>query len=137
MWAWKGARLHISNERSGAVYASTLRDNVYWSMRLVREEPFGPASLVIAFDTLDEAIGISNGMPFGLSSCVLREPAGRDYAVHRQRIARAVNVWSVPGCRIELMLLGGIKDAGPGHKESVQEATKRFTNQKTYSLPWE
>ncbi|WP_167049582.1 aldehyde dehydrogenase family protein [Burkholderia sp. Ax-1724] len=113
--------MHISNERSGAVYASTLRDNVYWSMRLVREEPFGPASLVIAFDTLDEAIGISNGMPLGLSSCVLCEPAGRDHVFHRQRSARAVNVWSLPGCRIELMLFGSIRDSEPGHKEGRKQ----------------
>ena len=47
-----------------------------------------------------------------------------------------VNVWEVPGYRIELSPFGGIKDSA-GYKEGVQEAMKSFTNLKTFSLPWE
>ena len=47
-----------------------------------------------------------------------------------------VNVWEVPGYRIELTPFGGIKDSGLGYKEGVQEAMKSFTNLKTFSLPW-
>lgn len=47
-----------------------------------------------------------------------------------------VNVREVPGYRLELTPLGGIKDSGLGYKEGVQEAMKSFTNVKTYSLPW-
>ncbi len=35
------------------------------SMTLVYEETFGPVSPVIAFDSLDHAIHIGNGTPFG------------------------------------------------------------------------
>jgi acyl-CoA reductase-like NAD-dependent aldehyde dehydrogenase len=48
----------------------------------------------------------------------------------------SVNVWEVPGYRLELTPFGGIKDSGLGYKEGVQEAIKSFTNIKTYSLPW-
>ena len=47
-----------------------------------------------------------------------------------------VNVWEVPGYRIEMSPFGGIKDSGLGYKEGVLEAMKSFTNVKTYSLPW-
>jgi len=47
-----------------------------------------------------------------------------------------VNIWEVPGYRIELTLFGGIKDSGLGYKEGAQEAMKSFTNLKTFSLPW-
>ena len=47
-----------------------------------------------------------------------------------------VNVWDVPGYRIEMSPFGGIKDSGLGYKEGVIEAMKSFTNVKTYSLPW-
>ena len=47
-----------------------------------------------------------------------------------------VNVWEVPGYRIEMSPFGGIKDSGLGYKEGVVEAMKSFTNVKTYSLPW-
>ena len=48
-----------------------------------------------------------------------------------------VNIWEVPGFRIEMSPFGGIKDSGNGIKEVVQEAMKCFTNVKTFSLPWE
>ncbi|MET5012228.1 aldehyde dehydrogenase family protein, partial [Burkholderia pseudomallei] len=47
-----------------------------------------------------------------------------------------VNVWEVPGYRLELTPFGGIKESGLGYKEGVQEAMKSFTNLKTFSLAW-
>jgi acyl-CoA reductase-like NAD-dependent aldehyde dehydrogenase len=47
-----------------------------------------------------------------------------------------VNLWEVPGYRIELTPFGGIKESGLGYKEGVQEAIKSFTNGKTFTLPW-
>ena len=47
-----------------------------------------------------------------------------------------VNIWEVPGYRIEMSPFGGIKDSGLGYKEGVIEAMKSFTNVKTFSLPW-
>src|SRR3546814_5195396 len=44
-----------------------------------------------------------------------------------------VNLWEVPGYRIELTPFGGIKDSGLGYKEGVQEAMKFFTNGKTFT----
>ena len=48
----------------------------------------------------------------------------------------SVNVWEVPGYRLEVTPFGGVKDSGTGVKEGVQECCKAFTNVKTYSLPW-
>ena len=47
-----------------------------------------------------------------------------------------VNIWEVPGYRIEMSPFGGVKDSGLGYKEGVVEAMKSFTNVRTYSLPW-
>ena len=47
-----------------------------------------------------------------------------------------VNIWEVPGYRIEMSPFGGIKDSGLGYKEGVIEAMKSFTNLKTFSMPW-
>jgi putative phosphonoacetaldehyde dehydrogenase len=132
-----GARLRIGNRRNGALYSPTVLDGVDPSMTLVREETFGPVSPIIAFDTLDDAIRISNGTPFGLSSgvCTNRQDAITRF-INELRVG-TVNVWEVPGYRIELTPFGGIKDSGLGYKEGVQEAMKSFTNLKTFSLPWE
>jgi acyl-CoA reductase-like NAD-dependent aldehyde dehydrogenase len=64
----RGARLRTGYERRGALYSPASLDGVDPGMTLVREETFGPVSPIIAFDTRDDAIRISNGTPFGLSS---------------------------------------------------------------------
>jgi acyl-CoA reductase-like NAD-dependent aldehyde dehydrogenase len=105
-------------------------------MTVVREETFGPVSPIIAFDTIDDAIRISNGTAYGLSSgiCTDRLDLIRRFVDELQ--VGSLNVWEVPGYRIELSPFGGIKDSGLGYKEGVQEAMKSFTNLKTFSLPW-
>ncbi|MBN3754384.1 phosphonoacetaldehyde dehydrogenase [Paraburkholderia sp. Tr-20389] len=133
----QGARLLTGNQRKGALYAPTVVDRVDPSMTLIREETFGPVSPIITFDTIDDAIRISNGTPFGLSCglCTNRQDAIPRF-VNELRVG-TVNVWEVPGYRVELTPFGGIKDSGLGYKEGVQEAMKSFTNLKTFSLPWE
>jgi putative phosphonoacetaldehyde dehydrogenase len=133
----QGARLLVGNQRNGALYSPTVLDNVRPEMTLVREETFGPVTPILTFKTIDDAIAMSNGTAFGLSSgiCTYR----MDYATRfaRELNVGSVNVWEVPGYRIELSPFGGIKDSGLGYKEGVQEAVKSFTNIKTLSFPWE
>src|SRR4029079_1690480 len=132
----QGARLLVGNKRDGALYSPTVIDNVDPSMTVVREETFGPVSPVIRFRTIDEAIAISNGTAFGLSSAVCTNRLDYITRVVSELQVGTVNVREVPGYRLELTPFGGIKDSGLGYKEGVQEAMKSFTNVKTYSLPW-
>jgi acyl-CoA reductase-like NAD-dependent aldehyde dehydrogenase len=77
-----------------------------------------------------------NGTAFGLSSGVCTNRLDDIMRFVRELQVGSVNVWEVPGYRLELTPFGGIKDSGLGYKEGVQEAVKSFTNVKTYSLPW-
>jgi putative phosphonoacetaldehyde dehydrogenase len=132
----QGARLLVGNHRDGALYAPTVLDRVRPEMTLVREETFGPVSPIITFENIDEAIAISNGTAFGLSSgiCTNRMDDATRFA--NELKVGTVNLWEVPGYRIELTPFGGIKDSGLGYKEGVQEAIKSFCNGKTFTLPW-
>jgi putative phosphonoacetaldehyde dehydrogenase len=132
----QGARLLTGNQRDGALYAPTVIDNVRPEMTVVREETFGPVSPIIRFRDIDEAIAISNGTAYGLSSgiCTNRMDYATRFA-HELKVG-TVNLWEVPGYRIELTPFGGIKDSGLGYKEGVQEAMKSFCNGKTFTLPW-
>lgn len=132
----QGARLLTGNVRDGALYSPTVLDNVSPEMALVREETFGPVSPIIAFKDIDDAIRISNGTAFGLSSGVCTNRM--DYAMRfaTELVVGTVNMWEVPGYRIELTPFGGIKDSGLGYKEGVQEAMKSFCNGKTFTMPW-
>ncbi len=132
----QGARLLTGNQREGALYAPTVLDHVRPEMTLVREETFGPVSPIIAFRDIDEAIRISNGTAYGLSSGICTNRMDHATRFAKELVVGTVNVWEVPGYRIELTPFGGIKDSGLGYKEGVQEAMKSFCNGKTFTLPW-
>ncbi|HSB23257.1 MAG TPA: phosphonoacetaldehyde dehydrogenase [Burkholderiaceae bacterium] len=132
----QGARLLHGNRRSGALYSPTLIDRVHGEMEVVREETFGPVSPVMTFKDVDDAIRQVNSTAFGLSSGVCTNRLDDVMRFVRELHVGSVNVWEVPGYRLEVTPFGGIKDSGLGYKEGVQEACKSFTNVKTYSLPW-
>ncbi len=132
----QGARLLVGNQRRGALYSPTVVDQVRPDMLLVKEETFGPVSPIIRFRDIDEAIRISNGTAYGLSSGVCTNRLDYITRFVSELEVGSVNVREVPGYRLELTPFGGIKDSGLGYKEGVQEAIKSFTNIKTYSLPW-
>ncbi len=132
----QGARLLAGHTREGALYAPTVIDQVQPHMLVVHEETFGPVSPIIGFDSIDEAITISNGTAYGLSSSICTNRMDHIQRFVNELQVGTVNVREVPGYRLELTPFGGIKDSGLGYKEGVQEAMKSFTNLKTYSLPW-
>lgn len=131
----QGARLLAGHRRDGALYAPTVIDRVHPAMTVVHEETFGPVSPIVTFANIDEAIRISNGTAYGLSSSVCTQRLDHIMRFVNELQVGSVNVREVPGYRLELTPFGGIKDSGLGYKEGVQEAMKSFTNLKTYSLP--
>ncbi len=132
----QGARLLTGNVRDGALYSPTVLDKVLPEMTLVKEETFGPVSPIISFKDIDEAIRISNGTAFGLSSGICTNRMDHAMRFATELVVGTVNMWEVPGYRIELTPFGGIKDSGLGYKEGVQEAMKSFCNGKTFTMPW-
>src|SRR6267143_1062911 len=132
--AAEGARLLIGNVRRGALYSSTVLDRVTPNMRVVRHETFGPVSPVIRFKTVEQAISISNGTAYGLSSSLCTNRIDLITRFIRELHVGSVNVREVPGYRLEMTPFGGVKDSGLGYKEGVLESMKSFCNTKTYSL---
>ena len=131
-----GARKLHGNERQGALFHPTVVDHVPWNCELVMEETFGPAIPIIRIKDIDDAINIANGTSFGLSSGVCSNRLDYITRFINELNHGTVNIWEVPGYRIEMSPFGGIKDSGLGYKEGVIEAMKSFTNLKTFSMPW-
>lgn len=112
-------------------------DRVLKDCELVVEETFGPVIPVIRVPDDDEDVmNISNSTAYGLSSGVCMNDFRRMQKYVSGLNVGTVNIWEVPGYRIEMSPFGGIKDSGLGYKEGVLEAMKCYTNVKTYSLPW-
>ncbi len=132
----KGARKLYGKQREGALFHPTVVDHVPWDCELVMEETFGPAIPVIRIKDIDDAIRVANGTNFGLSSGVCSNRFDYITRFINELNHGTVNIWEVPGYRIEMSPFGGIKDSGLGYKEGVIEAMKSFTNLKTFSMPW-
>jgi putative phosphonoacetaldehyde dehydrogenase len=135
--AEQGAIILYNPGRKGAVLPPITVDFVPHTSELVFEETFGPIIPIVRVPDDDaEVIRISNSTPFGLSSGVCTNDLARITRFIEGLNVGTVNIWEVPGYRIEMSPFGGIKDSGNGVKEGVMEAMKFFTNVKTWSLPW-
>ncbi len=124
------------NIREGAVYSPTVLDHVPADCELVMEETFGPPIPIIRVRDIDHAIEVANSTAFGLSSGVCTNRMDDIIRFINELETGTVNIWEVPGYRIEMSPFGGIKDSGLGYKEGVIEAMNSYTNVKTFSLPW-
>ncbi len=132
-----GAKVLYDPGRKGALLPPIVVDHVPHESDLVMQETFGPIIPIIRVSDDDvETMRISNSTSYGLSSGVCTNDFRRMQAYIRGLEVGTVNIWEVPGYRIEMSPFGGIKDSGNGYKEGVIEAMKSFTNVKTFSLPW-
>ena len=132
-----GAKILYHPGRKGALLPPIVVDHVDPKSELVLEETFGPVIPIIRVPNDDEAVmKISNSTAFGLSSGVCTNNFMRAKKYIQGLNVGTVNIWEVPGYRIEMSPFGGIKDSGLGYKGGVIEAMKSFTNVKTFSLPW-
>ncbi len=134
----KGAELLHGAPRQGALFPPTVVDRVPYDCELVHEETFGPVIPIFRVqDSIDEVIRISNSTAYGLSSGVCTNRLDYITRFVQGLEVGTVNIWEVPGYRIEMSPFGGIKDSGLGYKEGVVEAMKSFTNIRTWSMPWD
>ena len=135
--AEQGGELLHDPGRRGALLPPMVIDRVPAESELVMEETFGPVIPIIRVPADDsKVIEISNSTAFGLSAGVCTNNFHRMQRYIEHLRVGTVNVWEVPGYRIEMSPFGGIKDSGLGYKEGVIEAMRSYTNIKTFSLPW-
>lgn len=133
----KGAEVLHGAPRRGALFAPTVVDQVPYDCELVFEETFGPViPLIRCSNDISEVIRISNSTAYGLSSGVCTNRLDYIARFVAELEVGTVNIWEVPGYRLEMSPFGGVKDSGLGDKEGVVEAMKSFTNVRTWSLPW-
>jgi betaine-aldehyde dehydrogenase len=110
----------------------TILTGVDNTMRVAREEVFGPVYAVIPYDTEDEAIRIANDTPFGLAGAVLTADPERG-----ERVARRVRagVMSVNGFGLDPGVpFGGFKQSGIG-RENGRAGLNMFLETKAVHYP--
>jgi acyl-CoA reductase-like NAD-dependent aldehyde dehydrogenase len=114
----EGARLLSGGEvpdGDGFYLTPAVMADVDNSMRLAREEIFGPVASVLPFDTEDEAIAISNDSDYGLSGSLWTGSATRAIRVAKSLRTGTLSVNTNRSVRFEAPF-GGYKKSGLGRE---------------------
>ncbi len=117
-----GATVHTGGQLTGhATIAPTILTNVSESMRVCRQETFGPVVAVESFATDREAIARANDTTFGLNASVISRDRKVALAIARQLRAGTVNInegyataWSTMSAP-----MGGFGDSGLGRRHGI------------------
>jgi aldehyde dehydrogenase (NAD+) len=115
----------------GFYYRPTIFGDVDAQMRIAQEEIFGPTTAVIKVRDVDEAIAVSNGIRYGLSSSIFTQDVNKAFRAMRDLKAGItyINAGTI-GAEVHLPF-GGVKDTGNGHREAGQAALDFFTEWKS------
>lgn len=105
--------------RKGFYVEPTIFDEVNNSMRIAREEIFGPVVCIIPFKDEEEAIAIANDTPYGLAGAVWSRDIYRALRVARKIRAGILWVNTMQPCYVEAPW-GGYKQSGYGRELGTQ-----------------
>ncbi|CAN7453435.1 aldehyde dehydrogenase family protein [Rhizobium sp. LjRoot30] len=125
----------VKNETPGFYLQPTLFTEATNSMRISREEIFGPVAAVIRVKDYDEALAVANDTPFGLSAGIAT--TSLKHATHFKRNSEAGMVMvNLPTAGVDFHVpFGGRKGSSFGPREQGKYASEFFTTVKTaYTL---
>lgn len=132
----EGARLVTGGQRPahlehGYFVEPTIFDNVAPTMRIFKEEVFGPVLAVTTADSLEEAISFANSVEYGLTTSIFTENINTVLRFIEEVETGMVHV-NEPTIGGEAQLpFGGTKATGVGEREMAEEGLNFFTEIKT------
>src|SRR5205085_2626628 len=134
----EGAKVVVGGKRlTGGAYARgwfhepTIFAEVSPSMRIAREEIFGPVVSVMRCRSLDEAIAIGNDVAYGLSASIYTRDINKAFTAMRDVYTGLFYV-NAPTIGAEVHLpFGGTKATGNGHREAGTAALDVFSEWKS------
>ena len=134
----RGARVLTGGRRKqgpGDWYEPTLIADADHSMKVMREETFGPVIPVMKVRDVEEAIELANDTPYGLGSSVFAGDVEEGERIARRIEAGHCNVndvlvnYSVLG-----LPMGGWKSSGIGVRHGAQ-GIRRFCHTESLTIP--
>lgn len=124
-----GAQVVLGGRRKEAFFEPTILINVTPEMPVFKEETFGPVAALTSFETIDEAIALSNQSDFGLGVSV--------FTSNIPQIKSRIRDFNEGGVFINDLVksdprlpFGGVKKSGYG-RELSREGILEFVNCKT------
>jgi len=134
----QGARILTGGQRPpdrprGYFYEPTVLTNVNHSMRIMREETFGPTIPIMTYRTFEEAISLANDSPFGLGANLYTNDARKVKQFYEE--VQAGTLWvNDPLTDNDAGPFGGMKMSGMG-RELGEEGLDEF--RETKHLHWD
>ncbi|GIR82762.1 MAG: hypothetical protein CM15mP84_05100 [Cellvibrionales bacterium] len=111
----------------------TIFADVNNSMRIAREEIFGPVLAIIPFDTEEDAIAIANDTPYGLAAYVQTGDAERASRLSRALRAGAVHING--GAYEYGSPFGGYKASGNGREGGAMGLEDFLETKMVHNMP--
>jgi acyl-CoA reductase-like NAD-dependent aldehyde dehydrogenase len=111
-----GAQVVIGGTSNGMYHDPTVLTGVTNTMRIAREETFGPVAPIMAFDSLEEALEIANSTEFGLTASVFTKSLNDAWTAAEElrhgtvHINESTNYWD------QMAPFGGAKKSGSGRE---------------------
>ncbi|MDM5334108.1 aldehyde dehydrogenase family protein [Ureibacillus composti] len=126
-----GNRLEQGELANGFYVEPTIFEDVAPSMRIAREEIFGPVIALIKVDSLEEAISVANDSDYGLSASLYTTNIGAALEFIDDVEAGLVRV-NAESAGVELQApFGGMKSSSTGTREQGEAAKEFYTAVKT------
>lgn len=119
--------------REGSFYPPTILNCVQDSMRIAREEIFGPVIPLLTYQDLHDAIARANQTPYGLAAYVYGADLSLCRAVARQLEVGIIGINEWRSLRAEIPF-GGVKQSGFG-AEGGEEGLREFLCTQVISTP--
>lgn len=138
----RGAQVLIGGKRhvagNGWFHEPTVVTNVDHSMKLLREETFGPVIPIMTFETEDEAVRLANDSIYGLTACIFTADINRGRKLAERIEAGTVMVNEVVYTHaLAQTPWGGVKQSGYGRTHGRLGLLELVTPQHihVYSFP--
>ena len=129
--AYGGRHLREGEYARGCFVEPTVFTQVRPGQRIAEEEIFGPVLSVIEVESLDEALHVTNGLRYGLTSSIYATDANAIMRFVDGIEAGMVHVNSPTVGGEAQIPFGGIKWSGVGGREMAEEGLEFFTELKS------
>jgi acyl-CoA reductase-like NAD-dependent aldehyde dehydrogenase len=130
-----GARILVGGRRNpnfkGAYYEPTVLVDLDHSMRVMKDETFGPIIPIMKVRDAEEALRLANDSRYGLSASIFsRGEANRLRMAERLEVSAICINDSLVNFIIPDTPMGGSKDSGFGYRHGA-EGIRKYCNRKT------
>jgi len=128
----QGARLEtggtrVSSGQHGVYFQPTLISNVNHTMRIMKEETFGPVACVMEVADVEEAIACANDSEFGLSASVWTRDIAKGIEIAKRIQSGNVCVNDcILSAGVQSLPFGGIKQSGVGSRHGNEHGLRAF-----------